>query len=159
MAGIVNKGRKFFVSTTAAPTVLDKSGYEGLTYKEVGCVVNLGETGSAANVLSQDCWGTDVTQKQVGIINAGDPTLEVGVDYDDEGQELLRDYANDGNYYAFKIENVTKAGEATPVIEYNRGLVLGPVSSNGGVEDWSNETFTLGLVQERIVVDATTSGP
>lgn len=158
MAGIVNKGRKFYISTTAEPDDLDESAYSGLSWKEVGCVVNVGETGSAANVLSQDCWGTKVTQKQVGIINAGDPTVEVGVDYDDEGQIAMRAAANDGNYYAFKIENVTLAGQITPVTEYNRGLVLGPVSSNGGVEDWSNETFTLGLVQERIVVNATTSG-
>lgn len=151
MAGIVNKGRKFYFSTTAQPDDMTELEYEGLSWLEVDCVVNVGETGSAPNVLSQNCWGSSVTQKQLGILDAGDPTVEVGVNYDDPGQNAMRDAANDGNFYAFKIENPLKAGQVSPVTEYNRGLVMGPTSSNGGVEDWSNETFTLGLVQERIV--------
>lgn len=155
MTGKINKGRKFYVSTTAEATDLNQSGFEALTWTEVKRIVTVGETGSNTNVVSQDYWGTTVTQKQTGITNAGDPTVEVGVDLADAGQDAMRAYANDGNYYAFKIEDVLLSGESTPVTRYNRGLVLGPVDSNGDVEGWNNQTFTLGLVQEQITVDAT----
>lgn len=155
MAGISNKGRKAYFCATAQTAALTQLEYEALTWVEVDCIINIGETGSSPNIISQNCWGSDVTQKQVGILDAGDPTVEVAVIPTDPGQIAMRSVANDGNYYAFKIENRLVGAQTTPRTEYNRGLVLGPTSSNGGVEDWNNETFTLGLVQERIVVEAT----
>lgn len=155
MTGKINKGRKFYVSTTAEAADLNQAGFEALTWTEVKRIVTVGETGSNTNVVPQDYWGTTVTQKQTGITNAGDPTVEVGVDLADTGQNTMRTYSNDGNYYAFKIEDALLSGETTPVTRYNRGLVLGPVDSNGDVEGWNNQTFTLGLVQEQITVNAT----
>ena len=154
MGGIINKGRRFFYCATAQPDDLTQAEYEALTFVEVGQVVTVGETGAAANVVSQDYWGTEVTQKRTGIINAGDPTVEVGEDLTDAGQNGMRTVANDGNFYAFKIENPLLAGQTTPTTYFNRGLVLGPVTNNGAVEDWSNHVFTLGLVQEQIIVPA-----
>lgn len=155
MSGKINKGRKLYFCETAQPDDLDQAAYEALTFVEVANVVNVGETGANTNVVSQDYWGTTVTQKQTGITNAGDPTVEVGVDLDNAGQSAMRTVANNGGYYAIKIEDPLMPGQTTPVTKYNRGLVLGPVDSNGDVEGWNNQTFTLGLVQEQITVNAT----
>jgi hypothetical protein len=155
MAGKINKGRRFFFCETAQQTDLDQAGFEALTWVEVGQIVNVGETGSNTNVVSQDYWGTEVTQKRTGITNAGDPTVEVGEDLNDAGQNAMRAVANDGNFYAFRIDNLLLSGQTTPARTYNRGLVLGPVTNNGGVEDWANHVFTLGLVQEQLLVDPT----
>lgn len=154
MAGKINKGRRFFFCETAQPDDLTQAEYEALTWVEVMQIVNVGETGSNANVVSQDYWGTTVTQKRTGIINAGDPTVEVGEDLNDAGQNAMRSIANDGNFYAFRVDDLTLAGQTTPSRKYNRGLVLGPVTNNGAVEDWANHVFTLGLVQEQIAVNA-----
>lgn len=156
MSGKINKGRKVYFSPTAQASDLNQAAFEAIVdWVEVGNVVTTGETGANTNVVSQDYWGTDVTQKQTGITNAGDPTIEVGQDLSDAGQTAMRNVANNGGYYAFKIEDKLLPGETTPVTRYNRGLVLGPIDSNGDVEGWNNQTFTLGLVQTQITVDAT----
>ena len=155
MSGKINKARRVFFCTTAQPTDLNQAAFEALTYVEVSNVVTVGATGANSNVVSQDYWGTDVTQKQVGVTNAGDPELEVGRDLSDVGQNAMRLVGNDGNNYAFKFEDPLLAGETTPVTYYNRGMVLGPVTNNGAVEDWSNHVFTLALNQLQVVVDAT----
>ena len=156
MSGKINKGRKVFISPTAQAATMDQAAFEAVNdWEEVANVVTVGETGANTNVVSQDYWGTTVTQKQTGITNAGDPTVEVGVDLDDVGQTAMRTVANNGGYYAVKIEDPLLPTQATPVTKYNRGLVLGPVDSNGDVEGWNNQTFTLGLVQEQITVNAT----
>lgn len=155
MSGKTNKGRKFYFCETAQASDLDQAGFEALTWVEAENVVTVGASGANANVLSQSYWGTSVAQKQIGIIDAGDPTLEVGKDLSAAGQNSMRAKANDGNYYAFKIEDPLLSGQTTPDISYNRGLILGPVTNNGAVEDWDNHVFTLGLVQEQILVAAT----
>lgn len=155
MSGKINKGRKLFVCETAQPADLDQAGFEALTYVEVKNIVTVGETGANTNVVSQDYWGTTVTQKQTGVTNAGDPTVEVGQNLDDAGQNALRTVANNGGNYAYKIEDPLLPTQSTPVIRYNRGIVLGPVDSNGDVEGWNNQTFTFGNNQEQITVSAT----
>jgi hypothetical protein len=155
MSGVINKGRKFYVCETEQPSDLTKTGFEALTWVEVKYVVSIGETGSAVNVVSQDYHGTEVTQKRAGINNAGDPTVEVGYAPTDLGQIALNSVANDGAYYAFKMEMNDNPNGTTNTIKYNRGLVLGPVHSNGGVEDFDNRVYTLGLVQLQLEVAPT----
>lgn len=155
MSGTINKGRKLFICETEQADDLTQVEFEGLTWVEVANVVTIGETGSNVNVVSQDYHGTVVTQKKAGINNAGDPTVEVGYDATDLGQIAMNAVANDGAYYAIKMEMDDNPNGTTDTIKYNRGLVLGPVHSNGGVEDWDNRTYTLGLVQAQIVVAPT----
>lgn len=156
MSGKINKGRKVWFSPTAQEADLDQAGFEAINdWVEVGNIVTVGETGANTNVVSQDYWGTNVTQKQTGVTNAGDPTIEVGQNLDDAGQNALRAVANNGGNYAYKIEDKLLPTQTTPVIRYNRGIVLGPVDSNGDVEGWNNQTFTFGNNQEQITVNAT----
>ena len=156
MSGVINKGRKFYVCETPKPGIVDATEYAGLVWVEVGFVVTIGETGANANVVSQDYHGTTVTQKRSGIINAGDPTIECGYAPEDLGQIAMNAIANNGAYYAFKMEMNDNPTGTTNTIKYNRGLVNGPVHSNGAVEDWDNRVYTLGLVQEQIEIAPTT---
>ena len=153
MSGTINKGRKFSICTAPQSSELTQLEYEALAYVEAANVVNIGETGNNENVVSQDYHGTRVTQKSKGIINAGDPTVELGYTPTDQGyQELLAATGTDF-FYATKMEmNDAPNALNTNTIKYNRGLVLGPTHSNGAVEDWDNRVFTLGLVQEQIEV-------
>jgi hypothetical protein len=47
-------------------------------------------------------------------------------------------------------------GQGTKI--YNRGIVTGPVRPNGANEDLDLERFTLGFIQEEIVVNRTSAG-
>lgn len=152
-----NIGLNFYISEIAAPTDLDLTGFEDIVdWLPVANVGNIGETGSQVNILSYPTMGSKVSLKSKGITNAGDPTLEVSYMSTDPGQIALRAAAQTRFNYAFKIEyddKLTSSGTGT--IEYNRGLVAGPVTPHGGVEDFILNIFTLALNQEQITVPAT----
>ncbi|TPW26035.1 phage tail tube protein [Pararhizobium mangrovi] len=157
-----NKGRKFFIAVETEggtkpvrkPTDLSQEEYEALAWTEVKHVGNIGQTGDDTNVVNYDELATEVTQKNKGITNAGDPTIECARTSSDPGQQAMRAAAKTGAYYAFKAvdKDAPEAG-GTGSTYYNRGLVTGPMRPNGGNEDFILEQFKLGLVQSEIVVD------
>ena len=149
-----NKGRKFYICTTPQASDLTKSQYEALTWVEVGNVGAVGETGTNTNIVSYDELATEVTQKQKGISNAGDPVVECARNPTDAGQIAMRAAALTKLYYATKTEDAdAPSASYTNSIYYNRGLITGPTRPNGRNEDFIIENFTLGLVQKEIVVD------
>lgn len=157
---ITNAASKVYICATAQPLNLDQSGYEALTWVEIGGVGNLGETGKTTNMVSYPTWGDSVVQKAKGLTNAGDPSLEVARIPTDAGQVILRAAAAVGNNntYAFKIVKADGAVGATGTTIYNRGIVGGPTRPNGANEDFDLEVFMIALIQEEIVVNPTSAG-
>ncbi len=150
-----NMGRKTYISPTPVQSDLDLTEYEAIDdWIEIGGVGNIGEYGTQENIISYDVMDTTVTQKQKGIANAGDPTLEVAYDANDAGQAALRDAAETRVNYAFKFEYDDATPDGTPTTEYNRGIVAGPSIPGGGAEDFLLNVFTLGLNQKIIIVPA-----
>lgn len=157
-----NKGRKFYIAVTAPDgstpssqsSDLTQEQFEALNWQEVKNVGSVGESGTQTNVPTYDELGTEVTQKQKGISNAGDPTVECARNPTDKGQIAMRAAALTKLNYAFKIEdNDAPSSSYTNSIYYNRGLVTGPTRPGGRNEDFILEVFTLGLNQKEIVVD------
>lgn len=151
-----NAGSKFYACAAAQATApANAAAYALLTWVEVKGVGNVGEMGTATNILSYPTWGDDVTRKQKGMSNAGDPTVEVARDAADAGQDLLRTQARTKLKYAFKIlrDDAPEVG-GTGTIIYNWGLVTGPTRPMGENEDFDVEVFTLGLSALETVVDA-----
>ncbi len=157
-----NAGRKIYISCTAAggttpeaqPVVLTLAAFEALDWTEVGDVGSIGQTGVDTNIVSYDTMNTEVTQKQKGISNAGDPEIECARNPTNVGQIAMRAAAATRYNYAFKIEDAD-APEAgwSNTIYYNRGVVSGPFRPNGRNEDFILETYRLGLNQKEIVND------
>ena len=153
-----NAFSKWYVCGTPQNNNLTQSDYASLTWTLISKVGNVGETGKSTNVLTYNTWDTEVADKAKGITDAGSPTIEVAREPNDAGQEILRNAAAVGNNnkYAFKEERADGPLGGTGTIFYNRGIVAGPTRPNGGNEDFDVEVFTLGLVQEEIVVKPTT---
>ena len=157
-----NRGRKVYIAVTApggttplaCPSPLNQGQYEALDWTEVGNVGSVGESGMNENIVSYDELSTDVTQKQKGIANAGDPVIECARNPTDGGQIAMRAAAATRMIYAFKIEDADAPSVGyTNTIYYNRGVVAGPTRPNGRNEDFILENYTLGLVQREIVVN------
>lgn len=157
-----NKGRKFFIAVTSPggtvpapqPSDLTKSQYEALNWLEVKNVGSVGQTGMDTNIVNYDELSTEVTQKQKGISNAGDPDVECARNPTDDGQKAMRAAGDTKFDYAFKTEDDDAPDSShTNSIYYNRGLVTGPKRPGGRNEDFILEVFTLGLKQKEIVVD------
>lgn len=151
---LAQMGRKFFVSTTPVTKGIALAALEALTYTEVKDIGNIGQMGTEVNILTYNVMDTDFADKQKGISNAGDPTLEVAFSPTDPGQVLLRAHAKTRFLYAFKSELDDAPSGGTPTEIYNVGLVAGPAMPNGGPEDFVVEVYTLPCVQEQIVVPA-----
>jgi hypothetical protein len=136
------------------PADLVQSGYEALDWTEVKDVGNIGQTGMDTNVVSYNTLATEVSQKQKGISNAGDPEIEVARNPTDPGQIAMRAAAATKYNYALKIEDADAPDDLTSnTIYYNRGIISGPFRPNGRNEDFILETFRCGLNQKEIVVD------
>lgn len=132
---------------------LDAAGYAALTWLQVKKVGNMGETGTSTNIVTYDTLDTDVSDKDKGISNAGDPAVEVGRLGTDPGQIQMRVAAEMPDKFAFKYELNDSLG-TNGTIRYNRGIVTGPTTPQGANEDYDLEVYTLGLVQKQITVEA-----
>lgn len=157
-----NAASTFFVCATPQPADLDQTGFEALTWVEVGAIGSFGETGENTNILSYDTWNTDVIQKGKGMTDAGSPEVETARIPDDAGQVIMRSAGLTNFNYAFKTvrndaPNALVGSSGT--IYYNRGLVSGPRQPNGRNEDFDLEVYTLGLQQRQIRVDPVDATP
>lgn len=151
-----NAGKKVFICATPQQGDLDATAFAALNWVQVKGIGNWGETGSTTNLLSYDTWDTDVTQKAKGITDGGSPELEVARIHDDPGQDILRTAAATNLNYAVKVLGNDKPDDnpaSTPTIRYNRGLIVGPRTPNGRVEDFDLEIFSFGLNQRQVTVD------
>lgn len=155
-----NAASKWYVCATPQNSNLTEADYASLTWVLISKVGNVGETGKSTNVLTYNTWETEVADKAKGVTDAGSPTIEVARDINDAGQAILRaaGAVGNNNKYAFKEVRADGPVGGTGTIMYNRGIVAGPTHSNGGVEDFDLDTFTLGFVQEEIIVAPTSGG-
>lgn len=155
-----NAASKWYVCATPQNSNLTEADYASLTWTLISKVGNVGETGKSTNILTYNTWDTEVADKAKGITDAGSPTIEVARDPDDAGQEILREAGAVGNNnkYAFKEVRADGPLGGTGTIFYNRGVVGGPTRPNGQNEDFDVEVFSIGFVQEEIIVKPTTGG-
>lgn len=155
-----NAFSKWYVCATPQNSPLSLADYSALTWVEITGVGNVGETGKSTNVLTYNTWDTAVADKAKGVTDAGSPTFEVARDPNDPGQNILRTAGAVGNNnkYAFKQLRADGPLNGTGTIFYNRGIVGGPTRPNGQNEDFDVEVFTLGFVQEEIVVEPSAGG-
>ena len=155
-----NAASKWYVCATPQNSNLTEADYASLEWTLISKVGNVGETGKSTNVLTYNTWETEVADKAKGVTDAGSPTIEVARDINDAGQAILRaaGAVGNNNKYAFKEVRADGPVGGTGTIMYNRGIVAGPTHSNGGVEDFDLDTFTLGFVQEEIIVAPTSGG-
>lgn len=148
MAGTYTTAKaKLYACATAQDADLDATAFAALTWVQVKGVGNIGEWSTSDNIISYDTLDDDVSQKQKGVRNGGDPVVEVKRDFSDAGQDLLRTQANSVEYFAFKRE------DQDGTVMYNRGVVGGPDQPGGGREDFIVQRFTLGFVQTNVVVE------
>lgn len=149
------KGSKVYVCATAQNDDLNQAGYEGLTWVQVGKVGSVGDFGATSNIVNYDTLDEDVTTKQKGVANAGDPEIEVASVYDDAGQVILRSFGDptELDNMAIKIERNDGPSGMTNTIIYSRGVVSGPTYPGGGSDDFELERFTVGLNQLPIRVN------
>ena len=145
-------GAKIYLGTTTSAT--NRSEFEADTYIKIEEVSNMGELGSAANVLQFPLVSDDFVVKAKGTRNAGDPALVVGRVSNAPGQIALRAAERTKFYYNFKLELEDAPDEnTTNTVIYFRALVAGANNTFGGNEDFVTETYTLGIYPRPLIIE------
>lgn len=149
MDGITNFGGVFALSSTSQNEDLTVSGFAALSYTDIPNIGSHGDSGVSQNVVNYSTWDRNVIAKGKGEADAGSPTIEF-LDVVSAGMTLLiaaADVDNADNY-AFKITWPDGS------IEYNRGIITGPLRMKGGNEDFKRLQFNLGFNQVPVLVAA-----
>lgn len=151
MAYTTTAGTVFSVSS-ALPGTFDEAGYEELSWSVVGELTQIPTFGASANMGTHSPIGSRYTKKYKGSINAGEQTLTMALDEDDEGQVILLDHA----------EGASIDDDVAVKLEYPNGNIryytaqVGSFQENpGGVDDYVTAEALLAITRK---VVRTTAG-
>jgi hypothetical protein len=121
----------------AAPATFDVTGYEALTFVNIGEITDLGEFGREYNLVTHNPIATRGTVKKKGSFSEGSMALTLGLDTDDAGQILAKTASNSDSDYSFAVE--TQNGD----IYYFRAQVMMFKVNLGSVDSITTANITL----------------
>jgi len=128
---IAAKGTKLWMSATA-PTTFDVTGYDALTWTEIGAVESIGEFGPEASIGTYTPLGTGVACKFMGTTDNGELSLTIAKT-DDTALATFIGKQGDATSTAFKIE--LSAGTTKKLRYMFMGLVKSAKVSIGTGDD------------------------
>jgi len=126
-------------ASASNPATFDQAGYAALSYTGIGEVTDLGEFGREYNEVTHNPIGTRGTKKLKGSFNEGTLTLQVGLDTDDAGQDLLYTASGSDNDYSFKV--TAQNGD----VYYFQAKVMSFKRAFGGVDQITSATINLSI--------------
>jgi len=152
MAGLKTTlaGATVSISTTAVTLPLNAAAFAALTFTPIGSVGNLGDYGSAPNMVTYNTLDTQVSSKAKGVEDAGELSIEVARIFDDPGQIAMRAAAATKFNYAIRIEYADAPSEDwSNTIMYAVGPVSGPQLLGGSTDDFIRESYTVAFTDQR----------
>lgn len=88
---------------SGSPATEDASGYEGLSYTEVGKVVSIGELGDTSEDIAFDLLKPGRRTHVNGVKDLGEIPVVVEYDKADAGQDVVRAANNSNTTHSFKV--------------------------------------------------------
>ena len=129
-------GTKLFISASA-PATYNKTGFEALTFTEIGEVSEMGEFGRQYNLVTFNTLGDRRTVKRKGSYNDGTIACQMARVPDDAGQTILTTAVNSDNSYSIKI----KLQDGT--VFYTSAQVMSYTTNIGNVDQITSATVDL----------------
>ncbi|AUR90856.1 hypothetical protein NVP1151O_15 [Vibrio phage 1.151.O._10N.222.46.B1] len=91
-----------------APATENETGYDALTYVNLGELTNIPDFGATVQVVESNPLATGITEKFPGFVNFGSVGLEADLDDEDPGQGLATDavapdHASFGKIFSFEL--------------------------------------------------------
>jgi hypothetical protein len=133
-------------ASTTAPATEDGTGYAALTWTAVGEVTDAGNIGGQWGEATHTPLSSRIVQALKTTFDAGTQDLQVAIDKDDTGQELLRTAFMSDNLISVKIALPT--GEAV----YYRALVMSNPINIGSADGIVSSTISLRINSYPVVV-------
>jgi hypothetical protein len=120
-------GSKFYIGSTLAQKTVDfvLSDFNSQSWVEIKWAENLGQFGDEAASIAFAAIGNPRVTKLKGVRDAGTMALVFGVDYNDDGQTLLRTGQTTSFDYAFKVLfNDMPSGGTSGSVRYFIGKIM-----------------------------------
>ena len=140
-------GTKLFISASA-PATYNKTGFEALTFTEIGEVSEMGEFGRQYNLVTFNTLGDRRTVKRKGSYNDGTIACQMARVPDDAGQTILTTAVNSDNSYSIKI----KLQDGT--VFYTSAQVMSYTTNIGNVDQITSATVNLEIDNDILEVAA-----
>lgn len=125
--------------SAAAPATFNSAGYAALTFTAIGEITDGGQHGRKYTSVPHKPIDNRGTQKFKGSFDEGQKTLQLAIDDDDAGQDILRTALNSDNDYSFEV---TYPGGA---IDYFQAKVMSFEKSATGVDNMRTGSVLLEL--------------
>jgi hypothetical protein len=148
-AAITSAGSKMYISA-ALPATYDKTGFEALTWTEIGEVTEIPAFGKVYNIVQHLPLADRQTIKRKGSFDNGD--IEVPYAYDpddDDGQVILTAAVDSDNSYAFKIDLKDPALKSV----YFTAQVTSQPLNLGGTDSIAMMSSTLAIDDDVLIED------
>ena len=140
-------GTKLFISASA-PATYNKTGFEALTFTEIGEVSEMGEFGRQYNLVTFNTLGDRRTVKRKGSYNDGTIACQMARVPDDAGQTILTTAVNSDNSYSIKIQ----LQDGT--VFYTSAQVMSYTTNIGNVDQITSATVNLEIDNDILEVAA-----
>ena len=140
-------GTKLFISASA-PATYNKTGFEALTFTEIGEVSEMGEFGRQYNLVTFNTLGDRRTVKRKGSYNDGTIACQMARVPDDAGQTILTTAVYSDNSYSIKI----KLQDGT--VFYTSAQVMSYTTNIGNVDQITSATVNLEIDNDILEVAA-----
>ncbi|MAR55855.1 MAG: hypothetical protein CMM93_01605 [Rickettsiales bacterium] len=149
-------GLKLFILGEIETKEPTKTEYEALTPIEVGEIVNFGEYGDEITMTEHLPLSASRKQKFPGSADAGDLQLQLGNDFEDEGQAAMKAARDSRQRTAFLIQHndAGSGSPSSPTMEYFAGFISSFRQSPGGADDILSATTTIAINTDFVVVEA-----
>jgi len=144
-------------AVSGEPATYDQSGYEALTFTQIGALLDPGEFGPQRGIGETNLLGADAVAKTPGLANYGDMSLTLALvdDADDDGQALLKTEmaASTPTKHSIKIE-FSGTGAATNLTYYAVAYVTSFRIRGGTAPNSVQATATFSITSAFVKVDA-----
>lgn len=123
--------------SASAPATFNESGYEALTWTNIGEITDGGQHGRTYNLITHNPISTRGTRKFKGSFNEGSKTVQLAIDKADTGQDMARTASTSDSDYSFKV------GYPDGSADYFQAKVMSFTTTTAGVDAIISGTMTL----------------
>lgn len=144
---MTSAGTTLAISATL-PATYNETGFEAVSYTDIGEVVNLPEYGKASNLVTHNPLGDRKTYKFKGSYNNGSVTVQLAKDSDDAGQVIVLAANDSDNSYSFEVT----LNDGT--VQYFTAKVMSYTTNVGTVDQITGSTMQLEIDSDIVEVAA-----
>lgn len=145
MTDVITFANSVIAISAGVPATYDESGFDALTFTDIGEVINVGSRGRTYTDVAYKSLKERGTLHRKGSYDEPETPIEIGQDRDDAGQVIIKTASDSDDLFAFRI--TYSNGEK----DYFQGLVFSYVTNGGGSDDMRLATANVRIDRKGVI--------